>query len=91
MPKYVVEREIPDAGKMSPAQLRSVAEATCVAVQQMGQRIHWIHSYITPHGTYCVLVAANEEAVRELARLSGLPATRISEVKEIIDPSTAGV
>jgi hypothetical protein len=91
MPKYVVEREIPGAGKLSHAQLKNVAEQACVAVQKMGQRIHWIHSYVTGDRTYCVMIAANEEAVREHARQCGLPASRISEVKEMIDPATAGV
>jgi hypothetical protein len=91
MPKYIVEREIPGAGKLNAKQLESVAEQACVAVQKMGQRIHWIHSYITDDRSYCVMIAANEEAVREHARQCGLPATRISEVKEMIDPATAGV
>ena len=91
MPKYLVEREIPGAGKLSPTQLKHVAEQACVAVQKMGQRIHWIHSYVTGDKTYCVMIAANEEAIREHARQCNLPASRISEVKEMIDPATAGV
>lgn len=91
MPKYIVEREIPGAGKLNLQQLESVAEQACVAVQKMGQRIHWIHSYIADDKSYCVMIAANEEAIREHARQCGLPATRISEVKQMIDPATAGV
>lgn len=91
MPKYIVERDIPGAGKLTAAQLKQVAEQACVAVHQMGQRIHWIHSYVTGDKTYCVMIAANEESVREHARQCGLPANRISEVKEMIDPATAGV
>jgi len=91
MPKYIVEREIPGAGKLNPKQLEGVAEQACVAVQKMGQRIHWIHSYIADDKTYCVMIAANEEAIREHARQCGLPASRISEVKQMIDPATAGV
>jgi len=91
MPKYIVERDLPGAGKLTHAQLEGVAEQACAAVQKMGQRIHWIHSYITDDKSYCVMIAANEEAVREHARQCGLPATRISEVKEMIDPATAGV
>lgn len=91
MPKFLVEREIPGAGKLSQKQLKGVAEEACAAVQKMGQRIHWIHSYVTADRTYCVMIAANEEAVREHARQCGLPATRISEVAEMIDPATAGV
>jgi hypothetical protein len=91
MPKYIVEREIPAVGKMTMEQLEGVAEQACVAVQKMGQRIHWIHSYIGGDKTYCVMIAANEEAVREHARQCGLPASRITEVKQMIDPATAGV
>lgn len=91
MPKYLVEREIPGAGKLTQAQLKSVAEEACVAVLKMGQRIHWIHSYVVDDKTYCVMIAANEEAIREHARQCGLPASRISEVKQMIDPATAGV
>lgn len=91
MPKFLVEREIPGAGKLTQTQLEGVAEQACMAVQKMGQRIHWIHSYITDDKSYCVMIAANEEAVREHARQCGLPATRISEVKQMIDPATAGV
>jgi hypothetical protein len=91
MPKYLVERDIPGAGKLTPTQLKHVAEQACVAAQKMGQRIHWIHSYVTADKTYCVMIAASEESVREHARQCGLPATRISEVNEMIDPATAGV
>ena len=91
MPKFLVEREIPGAGRLSQAQLKSVAEEACVAVQKMGQRIHWIHSYVAADKTYCVMIAANEEAIREHARQCGLPATRISEIRQMIDPATAGV
>jgi hypothetical protein len=91
MPKFIVEREIPGAGSLSQAQLKSVAEEACVAVQKMGQRIHWIHSYVAMEKTYCVMIAGNEEAIREHARQCGLPATRISEIKQMIDPATAGV
>lgn len=91
MPKYLVEREIPGAGRLTPAQLESVAEKACAAVLKMGQRIHWINSFVTEDRTYCVMIAANEEAIREHARQCGLPATRISAVKQMIDPATAGV
>jgi hypothetical protein len=91
MPKYIVEREIPGAGRLTQAQLEGVAEQACAAVQNMGQRIHWIHSFITGDKTYCVMIAGNEEAIREHARQCGLPASRISEVTQMIDPATAGV
>lgn len=91
MPKYIIERDLPGAGKLTLAQLEGVAEQACAAVQQMGQRIHWIHSFIAEDKTYCVMIAANEEAIREHARHCGLPVTRISEVRQMIDPATAGV
>lgn len=91
MPKYIVERDIPGAGRLTPTQLENVAVQACAAVHKMGQRIHWIHSFVTEDKTYCVMIASNEEAVREHARQCGLPASRISEVKEMIDPATAGV
>lgn len=90
MPKFVVEREIPGAGKLTPAQLKDVAVRACAAVHKMGQRIHWIQTFVTGDRTFCVMIAANEEAVREHARQCGLPTTRICEVKEMIDPATAG-
>lgn len=91
MPKYIIERELAGAGKLSATQIQGVAEQACAAVQQMGQRIHWIHSFVTGDKTYCVMIAANEEAIREHARQCGLPVTRISEVLQMMDPATAGV
>src|SRR5438046_9291002 len=80
MPKYIIEREIPGAGKMTPKQLQNVAETACAAVQKMGQRIHWIHSLITPDRTFCVMIAANEEAIREHASQCGIHATPLLAV-----------
>lgn len=91
MPKYIIERDLPGAGRLTAAQLEGIAQEACAAVQKMGQRIHWIESYVTEDKTYCVMIAANEEAVREHARQGHLPVTRISEVKQVIDPATAGV
>jgi hypothetical protein len=91
MPKYIVEREMPGAGRLNLQQLEGVAEQPCVAAQKMGQRIHWIYSHIADDKTYCVMIAANEEAIREHARQCGFPVSRISEVKQMIHPATAGV
>ena len=91
MPKYIIEREIPAVHRLSPKQLQEVAEHACVAVQKMGQRIHWIQSYVAEGKTYCIMIAANQEAVREHARQCGLPVTKISEISSVIDPATAGV
>jgi Nickel responsive protein SCO4226-like len=90
MPKYMIEREIPGAGKMTPQQLRAVAEKSCAVLNEMGPRIQWNESFVTGDKLYCVYIAPSEEAVREHARLGGFPANRISEIKAVIDPATAG-
>lgn len=90
MPKYVIEREIPDLGKFTPAQLSEASRTSCNVLQQLSPRVQWIQSYVTDQRLYCVYIATNEEAVREHARLGGFPANRISEVKTIIDPITGG-
>ena len=87
MPKYVIEREIPGAGKLSPAELRGVSQKSCGVLQKLGPQIQWVHSYVTDDRVYCVYIAPNEDLVREHARQGGFPANRISEVKEIIDPT----
>lgn len=89
MPKYVIEREIPGAGSMSPQELRAVSQTSCGVLQQMGPSIQWVQSYVTGDKIYCVYIAPNEEIVREHAQRGGFPANRISEVKSIIDPTTA--
>ena len=89
MPKYVIEREIPGAGKMSPEQLQAVSQTSCGILQKLGPQIQWLQSYVTGDKLYCVYIAPNEEMVREHARLGNFPANRISEVKTIIDPTTA--
>lgn len=89
MPKYVIERELPGAGKLSQDQLRAVSQKSCGVLNAMGPQIQWIHSYVTGDKIYCIYRAPNEEMVREHARQGGFPANRISEVVTIIDPSTA--
>ena len=89
MPKYVIERVVPGAGKMSTDDLKALSLRSCNVLNQMGPQIQWIHSYVTDNKIYCVYIAPNEEMVREHARRGGFPANRISEVKTIIDPSTA--
>jgi hypothetical protein len=88
MPKYVIEREIPGAGKLSPEQLRSVAEKSCVVLRDLGPQIQWVQSYVTEDKIYCVYIAPNEEMVRTHAAQGGFPADRISQVKAVIDPTT---
>jgi hypothetical protein len=89
MPKYVIEREIPDAGKMSGEQLQAVSEKSCSVLRNLGPQIQWIESYVTDDKLYCVYIAPNEEMIRQHAEQGGFPANRISEVRTVIDPTTA--
>jgi hypothetical protein len=89
MPQYVIERELPGAGQLSPEQLQAVSQKSCGVLRNLGPQIHWSHSYVTGDKIYCVYDAPNEEMIREHARQGGFPANRISEVKIIISPATA--
>ena len=89
MPKYVVEREIPGAGKMSPAELRAVSQKSCAVLNQLGPQIQWVESFVTGDKIYCVYIAPSEKLIREHAQQGGFPANRISEIKTMIDPTTA--
>jgi hypothetical protein len=89
MPKYVIEREIPGAGKLNRDQLKGIAQTSCTVLNRLGPQIQWIHSFVTPEKVYCVYIAPNEAMIREHARQGGFPANIISEVKAIIDPTTA--
>jgi cell division inhibitor SulA len=89
MPKFVIEREIPGAGSMSAQQVQAVAEKSCSLLRNLGPQIQWLHSYVTENKIYCVYIAPNEEMVREHARQGGFPANSVSQVKRIIDPTTA--
>jgi cell division inhibitor SulA len=89
MPKFVIEREIPGAGSMSAQQLQAVSEKSCSVLRNLGPQIQWLQSYVTENKIYCIYIAPNEELVREHARLGGFPANSVSQVKRIIDPTTA--
>lgn len=89
MPKYVIERELPGAGKLSPQDLRNIAQKSCGVLGKMGPQIQWVHSYVTDDKIYCVYIAPNEEMVREHALRGGFPANRISAVRSVIGPTTA--
>jgi len=89
MPKYVIEREIPGAGKLSPQELHAISQKSCGVLGGMGPQIQWLQSYVTGDKIYCVYIAPNEAMVREHARQGGFPANRVSEVKSVIDPTTA--
>ena len=89
MPKYVIEREIPGVGKMSAKELQDISKMSNKVIQEMGPDIQWNQSYVTGDKIYCEYIAANEDMVREHAKNGGFPADRISEVKTIIDPTSA--
>ena len=89
MPKYVIEREIPGVGKLSPAELQAISQKSCGVLREMGPAIQWVHSYVTDNKIYCVYIAPNEGTVREHAQRGGFPANHISEVKAVIDPTTS--
>jgi Protein of unknown function (DUF4242) len=89
MPKYVIERDLPGAGKLSQQDLHAVAQKSCGVLNRMGPQIQWMQSYVTDDKIYCIYVAPNEEAVREHARKGGFPANRVSRVMSVIDPTTA--
>jgi hypothetical protein len=89
MPKFVIERDLPGAGKLSPHDLQGISKKSCGVLRQMGPGIQWVQSYVTDDKVYCVYIAPDEAAVREHARQGGFPANRISRVREIIDPTTS--
>jgi hypothetical protein len=89
MPKYVIEREIPGAGQIPPDQLQAISQTSCGVLKKLGPQIQWVHSYVTDNKIYCVYIAPNEKMVREHAKQGGFPANKVSEVKTMIDPTTA--
>ncbi len=89
MPKYVIERNLPRAGQLSPAELAAVSDKSCSALRSFGSRVQWMQSYVTGDKIYCIYVAPSEGVIREHARLAGFPVNRIAEVTAIIDPSTS--
>jgi hypothetical protein len=89
MPKYVIERNIPNAGSLSAADLKAVSQKSCSVLREMGPAIQWVQSYVTGDKVYCVYIAPDEQSIREHAARGGFPADRISEVTAIIDPATA--
>ena len=89
MPKFVIERDIPGAGKLPPEELQGISRKSCSVLKGMGPQIQWVQSYVTDDKIYCVYIAPNEEAVREHARQGGFPANKVSRVRSVIDPTTA--
>ncbi|HEX4479657.1 MAG TPA: DUF4242 domain-containing protein [Rudaea sp.] len=89
MPKYVIERELPGAGKLTSQELNAISQKSCSVLNGLGPQIQWVHSYVTADKIYCIYNAPNEAMVREHAKQGGFPANKVSEVKSIIDPTTA--
>jgi hypothetical protein len=89
MPKYVIERDIPGAGALTPEQLKGISQGSCGVLRGMGPQIQWVQSYVTDDKVYCVYIAPDEASVVEHARQGGFPANRISAVRAMIDPTTA--
>jgi hypothetical protein len=89
MPKFLIEREIPGAGDLSPDELHAISQKSCGVLQNMGPQIQWVQSYVTGDKVYCVYIAPDEAMIREHAAQGGFPANRISQIKSMIDPTTA--
>ena len=89
MPKFLIEREIPGVGQLSQQELQAASQKSCGVLSQLGPQIQWLESYVTDDKLYCVYIAPNEEMVREHARRGGFPANRVSEIRSVIDPTTA--
>jgi hypothetical protein len=89
MPKFVIEREIPGAGALTPEQLTGISQKSCSVLKGLGPQIQWVQSYVTNDKVYCVYIAPSEALIREHARQGGFPANRVSEVVGIIDPTTS--
>ncbi|MGH9529065.1 MAG: DUF4242 domain-containing protein [Terriglobales bacterium] len=91
MPKYVIERELPGAGQLTPQQLQAVSQTSCGVLRSLGPEIQWVQSYVTDNKMYCIYIAPDERLIREHATQGGFPANRISEIQTVIDPTTAEV
>ena len=89
MPKYVIERELPGAGGLSAEELRGISQTSCNVLTDMGPRIQWVQSQVTDDKIYCTYIAPNEDTIRQHAEQGGSPANKVSEVRSIIDPTTA--
>jgi hypothetical protein len=89
MPKYVIEREIPGAGNLSPEQVQAISQKSCGVLKNLGPQIQWVESFVNQDKIYCVYIAPNEAMVLEHAKQGGFPANRVSEVKRTIDPTSA--
>ncbi|MEI6107349.1 MAG: DUF4242 domain-containing protein [Opitutae bacterium] len=89
MPKYVIEREIPGAGQLTSAQLNAISQKSCSVLKGLGPQIQWVESYVTDDKIYCVYISPDEAMVREHAKQGGFPANKVSQIRRMIDPTTA--
>ena len=89
MPKFVIEREIPGAGKLTPEQLQAISQKSCGVLKSMGPQIQWLQSYVTDDKIYCIYIAPDEATVREHARQGGFPANSVAQVRSMIDPTSS--
>ena len=89
MPKFVIEREIPDAGKLSPQQLQGISQKSCSVLRELGPQVQWLQSYVTDNKIYCIYIAPDAEAIRKHAQMGGFPANSVSQIRTVIDPTTA--
>jgi Protein of unknown function (DUF4242) len=90
MPKYIIERDIPGAGSLSPQELKGISQTSVAVLDEMGPKIQWVQSFVTGDKVYCVYIAPNADLIRQHAKQGGFPANRISEATSMIDPTTAG-
>jgi hypothetical protein len=89
VPKFVIERELPGAGKLGADALHAISQTSCGVLQKMGPQIQWVQSYVTDDKIYCVYIAPNAEMIRAHAKQGGFPANSVVEIRAIIDPTTA--
>jgi hypothetical protein len=89
MPKYVIEREIPNAGKLSQQELQTISQKSCGVLQKLGPQVQWLESFVTDDKIYCVYIAPDEATVRQHAQTGGFPANKVSQVRAVIDPTTS--
>lgn len=89
MPKFVIEREIPGAGNLTPEDMQGISQKSCGVLQELGPKVQWVQSYVTDNKIYCIYIAPDEESVRKHAEMGGFPANSIAAVRTIIDPTTA--
>lgn len=90
MPKFVIERNLPGAGKLTPEQLTGIAQKSCSVLRKLGPQVQWLESFVTDDKIYCIYISPDEATVREHAKLGGFPADSVLAVRRMIDPTTSG-